>query len=136
MDDFQARAIGSLRARHESRIAEQAERIKEHIGYVLKRIEAGRASATGMYADDIAASARRILLSVVALETLSEAGEILATADEPEAFQMDEARDVLARWDAGQGGEPASSREKVLADQVRALLAIVDQRAAAKEAGR
>jgi hypothetical protein len=136
MDAFHERMIGKLRARHESRIAENAERIRDHIGYVLKRIEAGRASATGMYADDIAASARRILLSVVALETLSEAGEILATADEPEAFEMDEARDVLARWDAEQGGEPVISREKVLADQVRALLAIVDQRVAGTAADR
>jgi hypothetical protein len=40
-------------------------------------------------------------------------------------FQVREARDVLARWDAGQDGEPAISREKALADHLRALLAIV-----------
>jgi hypothetical protein len=83
MDDFQTRAMKRLRGRHESRIAEQAGRIKEHIGYVLKRIEDGRADSTGLYAEDIAASARQILLSVVALETLNESDEILATGDEP-----------------------------------------------------
>lgn len=41
------------------------------------------------------------------------------------AFQLSEARDVLARWDAEQAGQPVISREKVLADQIRALLAIV-----------
>jgi len=43
---------------------------------------------------------------------------------ESAAFQLSEARDVLARWDAGQGGVTVISREKVLADQVRALLAM------------
>jgi hypothetical protein len=46
--------------------------------------------------------------------------------DESAAFQLSEARDVLARWDAEQDGEPVISREKVLADQVRALLAIIE----------
>ena len=42
------------------------------------------------------------------------------------AFQLSEARDVLARWDAEQDGDPVIGREKVLADQIRTLLAIVD----------
>jgi len=53
-----------LQKRHESLIAEQAERIQEHAGYVMERIEAGRADSVGMYAEDIAASAQRIRLSV------------------------------------------------------------------------
>ena len=44
---------------------------------------------------------------------------------EPAAFQVSEARDTLALWDRNQAGEPVTSRERVLADQVRALLAIV-----------
>ena len=83
MDDFQARAIKNIRERHESRIAENAERIREHIGYLLKRVESGRADATGLYAEDIEASARRILACVAALETLEETGKIMATSDEP-----------------------------------------------------
>ncbi len=45
--------------------------------------------------------------------------------DESAAFQLSEARDVLARWDAEPGGAIMFGRERVLADQVRALLAIV-----------
>ena len=44
---------------------------------------------------------------------------------EPAAFQVSEARDTLALWDRNQAGEPVTSRERVLADQVRNLLAIV-----------
>jgi hypothetical protein len=80
VDDFQARALRNLHERHESQISENAERIRDHIGYVLKRIEAGRADATGMYAEDIAASVGRILRSVAALEALGEAAEISETA--------------------------------------------------------
>ena len=46
---------------------------------------------------------------------------------EPAAFQVNEARDTLAHWDAIRASEPATSRERVLADQVRNLLAIVDR---------
>ena len=84
MDKFHERAIGNLRDRHETQITENAERIRDHIGYVLKRIEAGRAETTGLFAQDIAASVQRILISVAALETLSEATAILQTSDEPE----------------------------------------------------
>lgn len=83
MDDFHARAIRNLRERHESQITENAERVREHIGYVMKRIEAGRIDSVGLYAEDIAASMRRILTSVAALEAIRESTEILATRDEP-----------------------------------------------------
>lgn len=43
---------------------------------------------------------------------------------ESQRFQVDEARDRLAEWD---GAAPHSGRETVLADQVRALLAIIGQ---------
>lgn len=81
MDDFQARALRNLRERHEKQIAENAERIREHIGYVIKRAESGHADATGLYAEDIEASARRILASVAALEALNESAAIMATPE-------------------------------------------------------
>jgi hypothetical protein len=83
MDDFQTRALKNLRERHESRITENAERIREHIGYLLERIKSGRADATGMYAADIATAAGRIVASVVALDTLKESAEIMATSETP-----------------------------------------------------
>jgi hypothetical protein len=82
MDDKQTSAIEHIRKRHEDRITEQAERIKQHIGYVLKRIEAGRADSVGIYAEDIEHSARRMLLSVVALVTLTETDAILKSGGE------------------------------------------------------
>lgn len=81
MDSFHQRALKNLRDRHETQITENAERVREHIGYVLKRIEAGRADAVGLYAQDIAASIERVRLSVAALETLNETTAILATGD-------------------------------------------------------
>ena len=71
-ETFEARALRNLRERHESQISENAGRIRDHIGYVLKRVEAGRADSTGMYAEDIAASVKRILRSVAALEAIKE----------------------------------------------------------------
>jgi hypothetical protein len=82
MDAFHERAIRNLRERHETQIAENAERIREHIGYVLKRVESGRADTTGLYAEDIGASVRRMQLAVAALEALNETTEILKTSDE------------------------------------------------------
>ena len=47
------------------------------------------------------------------------------TLDESQRFQVEEARDILGTWDEANPG--GISRETVLADQVRALLAIIDQ---------
>jgi hypothetical protein len=96
-------------------------------------------SAQHMYHDDGEDSLTA--LKAKAEELLEEFVSSLGAVFEPEpdesaAFQLGEARDVLARWDAEQeDGEPVFSREKVLADQVRTLLAIVDQ-APAPEAAR
>jgi hypothetical protein len=84
MDSFRERALKSLRQRHETQVTENAERIREHIGYVLKRVESGHADTVGLYTEDIAASAQRIRISVAALETLKESAAILATSDETE----------------------------------------------------
>jgi len=85
MDDFHARALNSLRARHESLIRDQAERIQQHIGYVIKRLDAGRSDSVGMYAEDIEASARRIVARVTALEAVADAVGILETRAEDSA---------------------------------------------------
>jgi hypothetical protein len=79
MDDFQTRALKNLRERRESQIRENVERIRVHIGYVLQRMDAGRADSIGLYAEDIEACARRIVSRVAALETLTEAVGILET---------------------------------------------------------
>jgi hypothetical protein len=81
MDGFQARQIKNLRERHEIRIQENALRIQEHIGYVLKRIENGRPESVGLYAEDLAASVERIRSAVASLEALKEGLAILATSD-------------------------------------------------------
>jgi hypothetical protein len=81
MDDFQTRALKSLKDRHESQIRENAERIREHIGYVLKRLDAGRSDSVGIYAKDIEASARRIASRVAALEAIGEAIGIVETTE-------------------------------------------------------
>ena len=48
--------------------------------------------------------------------------------DESAAFQCREARSVLARWDAGRDDPDGKiyDRERVLADQVKALLVIAE----------
>lgn len=81
MDDFQVRVLKNLRERHESQTRENAERIREHIGYVLLRLDAGRSDSVGMYAEDIEASARRIATRVVALEAITEAIGIVETTE-------------------------------------------------------
>jgi hypothetical protein len=83
MDDFHARAIKNFRARHEGQIEENAARILEHIGYVLKRVSDGRPETVDMYAADIEASIKRIRASVTALESVREALAILETSDGP-----------------------------------------------------
>jgi hypothetical protein len=45
---------------------------------------------------------------------------------ESERFQIREARDILGTWDLNSPG--GVSRETVLADQVRTLLAIIDEK--------
>lgn len=81
MDEFQARALKSLKERHEGQIRENAERIREHIGYVLKRLDAGRADSVGLYAEDIEASVRRIASRVAALEAITEATGIFEATE-------------------------------------------------------
>jgi hypothetical protein len=82
MDDFHARALKTLRERHESQIRENARRIQEHIGYVLQRAENGHADTVGLYAEDIAASAQRIVARVAALGAIGDAVRTLETGDE------------------------------------------------------
>jgi hypothetical protein len=83
MDDFQTRATGQLRKRHENAILENAKRIHEHIGYVLARIEAGNPASVGHYARGIAADAHEIGSRVAVLEGITNAIGILETSDGP-----------------------------------------------------
>lgn len=71
----------------------------------------------------------------VLLEQARRAGG--AVLDEGQRSRAQEARDILGTWDLARDGNPGIDRERVLADQVRALLAVIDELAApAKEAGR
>lgn len=74
--------------------------------------------------DELKAEAERRLA-----EHVSSLGAIFQPEpDESAAFQVREARSVLARWDAGRDDPDGKiyDRERVLADQVKALLVIVE----------
>jgi hypothetical protein len=81
MDTWQERQITSLRQRKAGAIREDAERIQEHIGYVLARLDKGRPDAVSEYAADITAAIGRLSRSAAALAALDEAREILAAED-------------------------------------------------------
>jgi hypothetical protein len=84
--------------------------------------------------DELKAEAERLLAALV-----SSLGAIFPTEpDESTAFQVSEARDVLAHWDAMRHDDDGRiyDRERVLADQVRGLLAIIDQAGPLKETDR
>jgi hypothetical protein len=81
-ESFEERAHGNLVRRNEEKIRENAERIQEHIGYVLQRIAAGHVASTGLYARDIAASAQEIVTRVAALEAVEELKGIYDSAAE------------------------------------------------------
>lgn len=78
---FQDRAVAGVRSRHESQIRENAERIREHAGYLIARLDKGRPDSVGLYAEDIAASARRIVTSVAALEVVTELSATYESAE-------------------------------------------------------
>ncbi len=73
---LQQASVARIRSRHESQIRENAERIRDHIGYVLARLDKGRSDSVGLYAEDIGASARRIVSFVAALEAVTEVSAI------------------------------------------------------------
>jgi hypothetical protein len=58
--------------------------------------------------------------------------ELTPALTEGQCFQVREARDILGTWDLNNPG--GVSRETVLADQVRALLAIIDEKGLAGDA--
>jgi hypothetical protein len=76
MDKLQERQLANLRKRHEDKIREAAERIQEHVGYVLARIEHGAAGSTGHYAAGIAADAHEIVTRLAALDGAAETAGI------------------------------------------------------------
>jgi hypothetical protein len=80
MDDFQARALGNLRKRHEDKIRQDAERIRDYIGYVLARLYSGSATSASHHAQGIASDAQEIVKRLAALEAIEEAAGVLDTA--------------------------------------------------------
>lgn len=83
MDKIQEHQLANLRKRHEDKIREAAERIQEHIGYVLARIERGAAESTGHYAAGIAADAHEIVSRLAALEGAAETAGVFDAYCEP-----------------------------------------------------
>jgi len=79
MDDFQTRMIRNLKKRHEDQLRQNAERIQEHIGYVLQRLDNGQSTSVGHYARGIEADAHEIRARVSALTAIEEALGILDT---------------------------------------------------------
>jgi len=98
MDDFHKRALKNIRDRNEARITEEAQRIREYAGYVLKRIEQGRADSCSLYAADIKSSAERMAAAIGALETLEEALKILATSDNPAPSARPDEHGMVPRY--------------------------------------
>lgn len=82
MDDFQTRALKNLKGRHEDKIRQDAERIREYIGYVLARLDSGNVASVAHYARDVASDAREIVPRLTALEAISEAVGIIETRDD------------------------------------------------------
>ena len=82
MDDFHARALKSLRERHEDRIRRAAATIQEEIGYLIDRLDAQRGTPEH-YARRIATDAQEIVTRFAALEAMADATAILETSDEP-----------------------------------------------------
>lgn len=54
----------------------------------------------------------------------------MSTLPDTDRWQVEEARGALAEWDRTHGGDGIYGTERVLADQVRNLLAVVDRLAA------
>jgi hypothetical protein len=81
MDDFQARAIGNLKKRHEDKIRQNAEHIQEYIGYVLARLDSGNVTSVTHHAVGIASDAQEIVIRLAALEAIAEATGILETTE-------------------------------------------------------
>ena len=81
MDDFHRRALANARDRHEKQIRQSAERIAEHIGYVIARLDNGQVGSVGHYAAGIAADAHEIVTRLALLEGIGDAVGILETHD-------------------------------------------------------
>lgn len=81
MDDWQARAMQNLTKRHEDAVRENAERIQEHIGFMMTRLDTP-ALPVAHFAAGIAASAQEIVRRCAVLDALTEATDILAPKED------------------------------------------------------
>lgn len=81
VDDAAAQmALDALRQRHERQIRNAAERIQEHVGHILKRLDKDSAGSVGHYAAGIATDAHEMVASIAALDGQAEVLGVLHPA--------------------------------------------------------
>ena len=85
VDELQKRQLAILRKQREDKIRWAAERIQQHIGWVLARIEHGSPESVGHYAAGIAADAHEIVAVIAALDGAAETAGIFDAYCEPPA---------------------------------------------------
>jgi hypothetical protein len=83
VDKLQERQLANLRKQREDKIRYLAERIQEHVGYMLTRIEQGNGGSTGHYAAGIATDAHEIVACIAALDGAAETAGIFDAYCEP-----------------------------------------------------
>jgi ribosomal protein L19 len=62
--------IAEVRSQHVARMREEALRIQEFAGYVIARIDKGRADSVGPYAADIVSAGQRLMTGHATIEGL------------------------------------------------------------------
>jgi chromosome segregation ATPase len=113
--------------------SQQARQLAEDLAQELRRKIAPldrQASAAGVARDRLAAALGVHPYGYDLTTIVRDVEKALASLREPalsdtERWQIEEARDVLARWTRDHG--EIHDREKVMADQARVLLGLVDQ---------
>lgn len=68
-----AEALALIRGQRVASMREDALRIQEFVGYVIARIDKGRADSVGVYTADIVAAAQRIMAAHATIEGLDAA---------------------------------------------------------------
>ena len=71
-------ALDALKGRHERQIRQAAERIQEHVGYILDRLDRDSAASIGHYTAGIATDAHEIVSSIAALDGQCEVLGVLS----------------------------------------------------------
>jgi hypothetical protein len=84
MDDFQKRMLDSLTGRHEDKIRQSAEHIREHAGYVLRDlgpVNAGKPRATSHYAAGMLGDALEMVSRFAALDAIVDVIGFMGSED-------------------------------------------------------